>query len=139
MAPTIEQVMLGIESRLATIAGLRVTEYVPDQVNPPQAFVGVPAVTEYRSTYGRGYFTMEPTVTVLVSKNLDKQGQLKLASYANVTGASSIVAAIEADRTLGGMVDECWVLSFRPLGLEEVGAIGYYGGVFDLRTVAKGV
>lgn len=131
--------MVAIESRLATITGLRTTEYTPDQINPPHAIVGVPAIPEYRTTFGRGVFTLEPTITVLVSAVLDKRGQLKLASYANVTGASSIPAAIEADRTLGGVVDECWVLSFRPLGLEEVGQIGYYGGVFDLRTVAKGV
>lgn len=138
-APTIEQVMLGIETRLKTISGLRVTEYAADQINPPHAIVGVPPIPEYRTTMGRGYFTIEPTVTVLVSAALDRAGQLKLASYANVTGASSIPAAIEADRTLGGVVDECWVLSFEPLGMEDVGLIGYYGGVFQLRTVAKGV
>lgn len=139
MAPTIEQVMVGIETRLATISGLRVTEYVADQINPPHAIVGVPPIPEYRSTMGRGVFTLEPTVTVLVSAAYDRAGQLKLASYANVTGASSIPAAIEADRTLGGLVDECWVLSFAPLGMEEVGYIGYYGGIFQLRTVARGV
>lgn len=42
MAPTIEQVMLGIEARLDTITGLRTSEYSADQINPPQAIVGVP-------------------------------------------------------------------------------------------------
>lgn len=138
-APTIEQIMLGIETRLKTISGLRVTEYVPDQITPPAAIVGVPEIPEYRTTMGRGRFTLEPTVTVLVSAAYDRAGQLKLASYANVTGASSIPAAIEGDRTLGGVVEECWVLSFAPLGMEDVGLIGYYGGVFQLRTVAGGV
>lgn len=138
-APTIEQVMLGIETRLKTITGLRVAEYKPDQINPPQAIVGVPPIPEYRTTMGRGVFTVEPTVTVLVSAAYDRTGQLKLASYANVSGPSSIPAAIEADRKLGGVVDECWVLSFEPLGMEDVGIIGYYGGIFQLRAVAKGV
>lgn len=131
--------MLGIETRLATISGLRTSEITPDQINPPQAIVGVPDIPEYRLTFGRGRFQLAPTVTVLVSAALDRIGQLKLASYANATGASSIPAAIEGDRTLGGIVEECFVEDFRVLGFEEVGAIGYYGGVFQLRVVAPGV
>lgn len=138
VAPTISQIMLGLETRLETITGLRVTEYIADQVNPPQAVVGVPPIPEYRSTFGRGRFTLEPTITVLTSRASDRVGQLALASYAEVTGATSIPAAIEADRTLGGVVEECWVLSFAPLGVQDVGAIGYYGGVFQLRVVAPG-
>lgn len=131
--------MLGIETRLATIAGLRTSEIAADQINPPQAIVGVPGIPEYRLTFGRGRFQISPTVTVLVSAALDRTGQLKLASYANATGASSIPAAIEGDRTLGGIVEECVVDNFRVLGLEEVGIIGYYGGEFSLRVVAPGV
>lgn len=131
--------MLGIEARLATIAGLRTSEITPDQISPPQAIVGVPDIPEYRITFGRGRFQIAPTVTILVSAALDRIGQLKLASYANATGASSIPAAIEGDRTLGGIVEECKVDDFRVLGLEEVGAIGYFGGVFSLTVVAPGV
>lgn len=130
--------MLGIESRLATITGLRVSEFVPDQVNPPQAIVGVPPIPEYRAAFARGIYRLEPTVTVLVSAALDRTGQLKLASYANATGASSIPAAIEADKTLGLAGVECLVKSFQPLGLEAVGALGYYGGVFTLTVQATG-
>lgn len=138
-APTIEQIMLGIETRLKTITGLRVAEYVADQINPPAAVVGVPEIDSYHATMGRGRFTLEPTVTVFTSAALDRVGQLKLASYANPTGANSVVAAIEGDKTLGGVVEDCIVVSFRPLGMEEVGVIGYYGGEFTLRTIASGV
>lgn len=137
-APSIHDVMLGIEGQLATISGLRVSEYLPDQIMPPVAIVGVPPIPEYRTTFGRGRFTLEPTVTILVSARLDRVGQTELAGYADVSGSASIPAAIESDRTLGGVVEECWVLSFRPLGMEDVGRIGYYGGVFNLRTIAEG-
>lgn len=138
MAPTIEQVMLGIEARLHTIAGLRATEYAADQINPPHAIVGVPPIPRYHATMARGTFEIEPTVTILVSAAVDRVGQLKLAGYANPTGASSVLAALEADKTLGGVVDDCYVVDFRPLGLQEVGVIGYYGGVFTLRAIAEG-
>ncbi|GGK32144.1 hypothetical protein GCM10010124_26170 [Pilimelia terevasa] len=139
MAPTILQVMQGIEARLNTITGLRVSDIAPDQINPPAAVVGVPAVPAYHATMGRGRFQLAPTVTVLVSAGLDRVGQHKLAGYANPTGALSVVAAVEADKTLGGVVDDCHVVGFRPLGLEEIGLIGYYGGVFELRVIATGV
>ena len=139
MAPTIAQVMQGIETRLATISGLRVNDVKADQINPPAAIVGVPPIPSYHATMARGKFLVEPTVTVLVSAAYDRTGQLALASYADPTGATSVLSAIEGDRTLGGVVDDCIVIDFRPLGLEEVGLIGYYGGVFTLRAVATGV
>ena len=138
-APTIAQILAGVETRLATIDGLRVSDIVPDQINPPAAIVGVPEIPDYHATQRRGYFIVSPTVTVLVSAALDRVGQMKLADYASPAGALSVVSAIEADRTLGGVVDDCIVTSFRPLGLEEVGLIGYYGGLFTLRVAAQGV
>lgn len=138
MAATIEQVMQAIETRLATISGLRVNDVAPDQINPPAAFVGVPPIPNYRLTMGRARYSITPTITVLTSASWDRAGQLKLASYANPTGASSIPAAVEGDRTLGGIADECLVDDFAPLGMEEVGLIGYYGGRFSLRVILSG-
>lgn len=137
-APTIADIMLGIEERLATISGLRVADFVPTQINPPQAYVGVPPIPRYHGTMGMGRFEIEPTVTVLVSANLDRAGQLQLAGFADPVGPTSIRAAVEGDKTLGGRVDDCVVVSFRPLGPGEVGLLGFYGGVFDLRAIAVG-
>ncbi|RZQ59834.1 hypothetical protein [Amycolatopsis suaedae] len=138
MAPSLTQIMDGIETRLKTIPGLRVTAYVADQINPPAAVVGVPDVPEYRLTMGRGRFELRFTVTVLVSAALDRVGQRALASYADVAGPNSVPAAIDGDRRLGGLVEECHITSFRVLGLDEVGQIGFYGGEFAVRVVAPG-
>jgi hypothetical protein len=133
---TIVDILLGIETRLKTVPGLRVTEYAPGQINPPHAIVGVPPIDNYHQAMKGRDIDFAPTVTVLVSATLDRPGQLKLAGYASPTGDQSIPAAIEADRKLGGTVGDCRVVSYEPLGLEEVGAIGYYGGVFTLRVLA---
>lgn len=138
MATTLLAVMDGIEVRLQTITDLRTSEWTPASISPPHAFVGVPAIDEYRTTFGRGRWSLDPTVTVLVGAQLDRPGQRALAEFASPTGARSIPAAIEADRTLGGVVDECYVVSFRPLGIEEVGEIGYFGGEFSLHVVGRG-
>lgn len=139
MAPTIEDIMLGLEARLETIPGLRTSEFTRDQVNPPFAIVGVPAIEAYHATMQRGKFTVTPTITVLTSAAYDRTGQLKLASYADPTGPSSVVVAIEGDKRLGGVVEDCHVVDFRPLGIQEAGLIGYYGGLFNVRCIASGV
>lgn len=136
----ITQIMDGLEARLATITGLRVSDVSPGQINPPCAIVGVPPVDNYHATFGaNGRVTLDSvTITVLTSAAVDRIGQRLLAGYANPTGDTSVKAAIEADKTLGGVVDDCIVTASRPLGLEEVGVIGYFGGVFNLRVIARG-
>ncbi len=136
-APTIAQVMAGIETRLATIAGLRTNDVYPGNVTTPSAVVGVPPIPEYHLTMGRGSFELAPTITLLVSTAMDRAGQIKLAGYANPTGDDSISSAILADKTLGGVVSSCHVQSFRPTELEW-GAVTYYGGIFTLYVVAEG-
>ena len=138
-APTIQQVMDGIGTRLATIAGLRVAAYVPDQVNPPQAVVDFPGVIDYHAAFAHGIFRFDPTVTILVSQSIDRVGNKALGNYASPTGTNSIHAAIEGDRSLGGVVDDCFVVDFRRMTQEEFNGLGYYGGVFTLRVLAKGI
>lgn len=135
---TIAEIMAGIETRLATISGLRVNDVSPGQIVPPCAIVGVPPIGDYNATMADGHWDVTPTVTVLTSSAMDRTGQLALASYADHSGDSSIRAAIDADQTLDGLVEYCFVKSFRPLGLEEVGVVGYYGGVFELEVAVGG-
>lgn len=136
--PTILEVMNAIESALDDIPGLRTTAFIKDQMAPPFAMVGVPEIPDYHGAFRSGSMTISPRVYVFVSSVVDRIGQTKLSEYANPTGVSSIKAALEADNTLGGVVAQVVVKSFRPLGAEEMGAFNYYGGVFDLMIVATG-
>jgi len=137
-APTVQAIMEAVQDRLETVVGLRSDPFLPDQVNPPHAVVSVPPIENYRTTFRRGRFELRFSVYVLVSATLDRIGQMAMASYADVTGDNSIPLAIEGDRTLGGVVDDCVVVAFRPMTQEEVGQISYYGGVFDLLVIARG-
>jgi len=87
---------------------------------------------------GRGVITLEPTVHIFTGSASDVEGQRALADYANPVGAKSIRAAIEGDKTLGGMAHDCIVREFRPLNLEEYSALQYFGGVFTLQLYARG-
>lgn len=142
-APTIADVMRGIEDRLRTISGLRVpSDGQPDAVNPPAGIVAVPPVDSYHATMRRGRMTLTPTVLILVSAAVSRKGQMDLAEYANPTGARSVVTAVEEKtsdgKALGGIAEDCVVLRFRPLGLEEVGELGFFGGLFTLTVVTVG-
>lgn len=138
MATTIAEIMGGLKVRLDTISGLQAYDYAPDDPVSPCAFPLVPPISSYRETMQRGRYVLTFRVVVLTGAQLDRPGQMRLAQYASQTGASSIRAAIEGDRTLGGLVEECVVDSFSPDGLEEVGLVNYYGGTFTVRVVARG-
>ncbi len=134
MAGTLEEILAAVEARLDTIQGLSVADMVPGAINPPQAIVGVPEIGDYRGALaGRRPF-LQPTVTILVSSAISSIGQHQLARYASPDGPESIARVVDDDRTLGGVVGDCYVASFRPLGLEEVGVIGYFGGIFVLKV-----
>ena len=138
-APTILQIMQGIETRLATITGLVfVSEIHPGQITPPAAVVGVPAIPSYHMTMRSGTFEIDIPVLVLTSAATDMGGQHALAAFANPTGASSVKTAIEDDKTLGGVVYDLVVSSFAPLGIDEVNTIGYWGGRFNVTVEAQG-
>jgi hypothetical protein len=130
--PSLEAILGAIETRLDTIQGLSVGDMVPAAINPPQAVVGVPEIGDYHTGVAALRTVLRPTITVLVSSAMTALGQHQLARYADLAGPQSIPALILADRTLGGVVSDCLVRSFRPLGLQDVGIVGYFGGVFTL-------
>lgn len=136
--PTILQVMEAIESALDNITGLRTTPFIKDQMSPPFAMVGVPEIPDYHGAFKSGMMSISPKVYVFTSAAVDRIGQTRLSEFADPVGTKSIKAALEADNSLGSIVAQVVVKSFRPLGAEEMGAMGYYGGVFDLMIVATG-
>lgn len=138
-APTIGQIVAAVETRLKTISGLRTSQYVPDAVNPPQAVVDFSGDINYHETFVHGKQRLELTVIILVSRVVDRVGNAALAAYASTSGTNSIHTAIEGDATLGSLVDDCTVGTFRRLGQEEIDGLGFYGGVFTLHVIAPGV
>lgn len=145
MAGTLDEILDAIEAKLQhpAVPNLRTTDVVgPSLPVSGQASVAVvmtPDIPSYRSTMGRGIYELDVDVLVLTSANADRVGQRKLARYASQTGDASIRAAIEADRTLGGTVHDCYLASFENLGIEQAGVIGYFGGRFTIHLATSGV
>jgi hypothetical protein len=108
---TLTQVRDGLEARLATINGLQVVGYVPDDVaGYPAAVIFPPVNADYRDDHGMGSFTVDFVVMLFVPSNVDRK-QLDLYALMDRTGPSSLFATLEADRTLGGLDVDARVLS----------------------------
>lgn len=104
MPATVSQVADGIKVRLATISGLRTFSYQPEQLNPPVAFPVLESV-EYHRAFSGGDVQMRWQIFVIVGRYLDRVAHSNLDGFLSFSGATSLRAAIEADRTLGGVVN----------------------------------
>lgn len=138
MAIDLEVFLVKLEERLQTIPGFNVTLEPVTSGTPPFGWIGLPPIDDYHATFGGARITFEPTVTVLVSKSNARSGTLTMARFVNPTGDQSVKACIKADKTIGGTVDDCFIVSFAPLDEQEVGILGYFGGRFNLRAIAIG-
>ena len=135
---TMSAIRAAVAARLATITSLSVSPFVPSAVTVPMAIVEVADIPDYHLTMQRGYIEYDIPITVLVSKTLDQKSQDDIQSYADVTGANSVIAAIYGDKQLGATVEDCKLVSFRQLTTEEVGLFGYLGGRFMLKVATRG-
>lgn len=106
MPATISQVKDGLKARIQTISGLRAFDYQPDQVNPPFAFPTLDTITYHQTGMSSGGVVMNFTVTLIVNRAVERTAQDQLDQYMSWDGAQSLRAAIEADRTLGGVCDD---------------------------------
>lgn len=139
-APTIRQIREGAAANLRTIDGLRVHDHVPGQFSPPAAIVGMPnrPPTE---TFQRGTDRYDLTVWVVVSRQADRQSEKAVEGFLNPTGDGSVRAAMYADKTLGGVVNDLFEESAEPTDF-VFGAgdqqVRYIGLEFTYRILAAG-
>ena len=111
MPATPSQVKDGLKAAIETISGLRAFDYQPDQVNPPFAFPTLDEIRFHQTGFGTGGVVMDFTVTVVVFRSSERIAQDDIDKFTAFSGAQSIRAAIEADRTLGGVASDVIVNS----------------------------
>lgn len=133
---TLSELRTGIATNLATISGLRTASTVPDQPNPPIAVV-IPRTISYDTTYRRGMDTYEFVIIVIVGRVSERTAQTTLDAYCNPSGASSIKAAIESDKTLGGKAFDLRVQEMRNYQSLAVGEVTYLAAEFVVQVIAQ--
>lgn len=90
----------GINTRLATITGLRTYDKWPDSLHVPAAIVRRVGATAHTTFASNGLHRF--AITVLVTMTDLSRAQALLDAYTDLSGSSSIIAALEGDATLGG-------------------------------------
>lgn len=118
---TVQQIREELRVRLATISGLRPHANLPDDIVSPAAVVFRSATVFDSSTDSDD---LQFAVTVFIDWT-DARRQEKLDAYTAGEGASSIRLAIDADPTLGGVVDWCRVARVEPDRIAEYSSKKY--------------
>jgi len=121
----------GIANNLSTISGLRTTETVPDNPQPPVAIIQ-PSSIDYDLTFRRGLDQYNFLVTVIVGRASERRAQQLLDLYCAGTGSSSVKLAIESNRTLAGVIQDLRVIAMRNYGTISVGEQTYLAAEFDV-------
>ena len=110
--PSLSDIRTGLATNLGTINGLRTSAFVPDEPKPPIAII-FPDNISFDTAFNRGLDTYTFSVQLIVSKISDRNAQSNLDAYCNPDGDSSVKAAIESDRTLGGLIQDLRVTEVR--------------------------
>lgn len=134
----LRRVMEALRNTLSAVDGLSVSLSPTGTIKPPHAIVGVPTILDYRKAVAGARLDLEVSITLLTSSAFDETGALRLADYSTPNSERSIFQAIENDRTLSGTVEQAQIRDFRPLGADEYGSIGYYGGEFTCVVMVRG-
>lgn len=134
MPANVSGIMAGLATRVDTITGLRVYAYPADAVSVPAAVIAFPDEVTYDDTMARGADRVTIPVHVLVGKVSDRASAAKLNAYLAGSGASSIKAAIEADKTLSGAADTTRVTEATVTGV-TVGGVELLSATFLVEVI----
>lgn len=134
---TLAAVADALADTIATATGLRTTDHIPGDVNPPALFV-CPSGGIERGAMNRGQMEVTFDAHIFTSRTVDRVGQQALYDYATFDGTKSVWKAVDDTPTLGLSGTNAAVLGFRFLGIEEVSALGYWGGAFQVLVLTTG-
>lgn len=129
----LSDIRTGLASAMGTIPGLRTSATVPDAPRPPVAVV-MPDRVVYDLNARRGADTFYFTIILMVGRADDRAAQNNLDAY--IVGDNTIKGAIEADRTLGGVVNTLRVTEMNNYSSMTVGDTVYLGAEFTVEVTA---
>jgi hypothetical protein len=134
---SIETIGSGLKTRLDTITGLRVfaPNELPEALNEPPVAVILPGEVRYHSDFVANYECVF-RVILLVTTQDSPTAFDSIIPYIETSGTYSVLAAIEADRTLSSTCDDVKVV--RNLGITTTtwGGIGYLSTEFEVVAYA---
>jgi hypothetical protein len=133
---SIAQLRTEIAQNLATITGLRTSEFIPDNPNPPIAVVQFDRA-QYHMDMGNGMTEYNFVIQLIVGRADERTAQRNLDSYCSSTGDSSVLLAVESNRTLDGYAYDCVVTEMSSYGPVLINDTTYLGAEFQVRVLAS--
>lgn len=130
---SVSELRTALAAAMGEISGLRTSATIPDAPRPPIAVV-MPERITYDMNARRGADTFFFTVMLIVGRADDRAAQNNIDGY--LVGTSSIKAAIEADRTLGGKANTCRVTEMNNYAAVPIGETLYLAAQFTVEVVA---
>jgi hypothetical protein len=126
MAGNLSDIRKGLLGQLALVRGLRVSEHVPEQINPPAAII-TRAEVDYTQNMSGGLTEWSMQVQLIAGRMADQQSQRQIDAWLSWDGDQSVRQALEADRTLGGNCQTSRVTGADALVSIQVGDSDYVG------------
>ena len=117
------------------IAGLRVSNTIPDQPNPPQAVVSLSSVS-YDQTFQRGMTEYNFVISVIAGRVSERRAQQTLDALISA-GSATIKDAVEKDKSLGGEAFDVRVSEMTNIGAVSLGEVIYLGADFNVQVYAN--
>lgn len=128
---SITDIRLGLEKNLARIPGLRTSSFAPDNVTPPIAIIQPDSTpVKFDVAMNRGLDEFRFTISILAHRADERSAQNKLDMYCAGSGDFSVKQAVEYDRTLGGVVNDCRVTEISSYGVISSNEIQYAAAEF---------
>lgn len=113
---SITDIRAALADAIGALGNIQASPYILANPTPPSAFVypcGEAGDIEYDQAMHRGFDIVPFTVEVYTGSPHDIAAQVNLDEYLEPSGGRSIKAALEADKTLGGIVDDLRVTRCR--------------------------
>ena len=126
MAGNLSDIRRGLVGQLALVRGLRVSEHVPEQVNPPAAII-TRAEVDYTQNMSGGLTEWSMQIQLIAGRMSDQQSQRQIDAWLSWDGDQSVRQALEADGTVGGNCQTSRVASADALSSVQVGDSEYIG------------
>lgn len=139
MAATLAQIRAGLKANLDAVYTdpWTVNSYMPTSPNPPAIDIqpAHPVSIEYDNTMGRHGDYLYVIVRAITQTGTDADWQTLLDTLMDPTSSTSIKAAIEADKTLGGVVS--WARVTRCSGYHSYSVKGALEPVMGLEFTVE--
>jgi hypothetical protein len=132
---TLSQIRVALGRALRTINGMRTSEHMPEQLNPPVAVIQLDRV-DYHGAMQGGLRTFQFLVILVVGRMGERSSQEFLDRLTDFGGPDSVRDAIESDPTLGGVVWACKVTGARSVRPFNIGDAAYLGVEFEVEVQA---